>query len=241
MQAHKERIAQLREMRAAVSKPVSAVPSFKNTATSTAQPISKDVRKRDVPASKESARPRPLETAPHNPKPSSVPSSSSSSSSSFDNRALSLLHEERSKDSPSSSHTKGHADRANHTEESIHRRLQATVLLLSESLEEQGHLKALLELTSRPRMFDSLLQHLAHPPESLLHDVKMRALRQEKEKLLSQMIDMRTLLEEERTRCQTMETELRVTREMLQVRKGSACECVSPISCLHVVRACLCV
>lgn len=92
----------------------------------------------------------------------------------------------------------------------IYRKFKATVKLLSESLEEQSNLRALMELTSNPGVYDAILQseifHLAQleyddfsnasggsvpttnplSPE-LLQNIKYRALWLEQEQLISQV------------------------------------------------------
>lgn len=93
----------------------------------------------------------------------------------------------------------------------IYRKFKATVKLLAESLEEQGNLRALMELTSNPSVYDSILQseifHLAQleyddfsnasggslpttnplSPE-LLQNIKYRALWLEQDQLISQVM-----------------------------------------------------
>lgn len=91
----------------------------------------------------------------------------------------------------------------------LYRKLQTTVKLLNESLEEQGNLRALLELTSNPAVYNSILQseifHLAQQADAIeaidpdLYDellpvsndleihVKHRALLLEQQQLCSQV------------------------------------------------------
>ncbi len=91
----------------------------------------------------------------------------------------------------------------------LYRKLQTTVKLLNESLEEQGNLRALLELTSNPAVYNSILQseifHLVQQAEAIeaidpdLYDeflpvsnyleihVKHRALLLEQQQLSSQV------------------------------------------------------
>ena len=95
----------------------------------------------------------------------------------------------------------------------MYRKLRATVQLLSESLEEQGNLKALLELTFNPSVYEAALQseilHLSqfiHPTSAneshlllvpdtgkvsmsaeLLQNIKYRSLVLEREQLMSKV------------------------------------------------------
>lgn len=82
--------------------------------------------------------------------------------------------------------------------ESLYRRFKATVKLLAESLEEQGNLRALMELTSNPDLCDSLLQSdlfrlssydlgTSNDIPKVLLDAKFRALLIEQEQLISQV------------------------------------------------------
>lgn len=97
----------------------------------------------------------------------------------------------------------------NQNQNYIYRKLQTTVKLLNESLEEQGNLRALLELTSHPLVYNSILQseifHLTQQAESLesfdpdllddnlsisndlLSNVKHRALFLEQQQLASEV------------------------------------------------------
>jgi hypothetical protein len=94
-----------------------------------------------------------------------------------------------------------------HNYDHLYRKLKSTVQLLSESLEEQGNLKALLELTSNPSVYDQVFQseifhlsqvlNLNQPPnskdeplaisEDLLTNIKFRSLLLEREQLMSKV------------------------------------------------------
>jgi hypothetical protein len=96
----------------------------------------------------------------------------------------------------------------NQSYDNLYRKLKSTVQLLSESLEEQGNLKALLELTSNPSVYESILQsevfHLSQMlnlndynanngkeslslSEELIQNIKFRSLLLEREQLMSKV------------------------------------------------------
>lgn len=169
MNLHKERIAQLRELRAAVSKPTT-----QNEKGGTVR----RARWNDSSLSKDSQ--------------STIPTNESASKPSVHDKALRLLFNEGTEEKPSRQAAveqtiATNPNNNNNSKNPIHRKLQATVQLLSESLEEQGHLKALLEITTQPTNFDILLQHLNYPSDDVIRELKIRSLMLEKDKLLSQV------------------------------------------------------
>eukprot|EP01031_Cornospumella_fuschlensis_P029477 gene29477-35577_t len=98
----------------------------------------------------------------------------------------------------------------------VQRKLQSTVRLLSEALEEIGQLKALLELTMDKHLYDRIMDNWDNLNEKFMKDVKIRALEVEKENLLHQVIDTKAALEEEKDKRKRVEAELRATQELLQ-------------------------
>ncbi|RYG95748.1 hypothetical protein EON65_55490 [archaeon] len=114
--------------------------------------------------------------------------------------ALSLLTEPSTKSPPNSPSKQPHAhfhkqpepDKPESTFESsrkdpIHRKLQSTVKLLSEALEEVGQLKALLELTMDKHLYNHVIHNWDSLSDKFMRDVKIRALEIEKENLLYQV------------------------------------------------------
>lgn len=69
----------------------------------------------------------------------------------------------------------------------VHRKLQSTVKLLSEALEEAGQLKALLELTMDKHLYDNIMDTWDSLSDKFMRDVKIRALEVEKDHLLHQV------------------------------------------------------
>lgn len=110
-------------------------------------------------------------------------------------------------------------------------KLQTTVKLLSESLEEQGNLRALLEFSGNPSLFDDFLQSKREvnkeidelkgtngslaKTNSFYSFVKHRSLLLEHEKLLQQMVDIRTELEKEKVLRKQLEKDFKYTNDLL--------------------------
>jgi len=137
---------------------------------------------------------------------------------------IAVVHVNKSIDAPSTS--------SNIANETLQRRYRATVQLLSESLEEASNMKSILELTADASVYEPILRNevlcLAarldgSTPEKAVEElsvelsqaIKIKSLLSEKIRLVEQLVELRSSLEESNRCRERLEGELRVSQELL--------------------------